>query len=474
MYYAVLSSISFKRKPTAVKHWKMHHTINALGIWFLCHMLSCGPLTSRHAAESTQGAKADSSGADEHVQANILARKKVLEKQLREGANQYNDVSDVPKAAFGMEELDATVFEVKDLLWNDGGYLEWENDEFAQKINDIFGIAIPSDSSKRYRYVNLFEPCDTTSIYYRNNGIDYNGFFIIKPENLITDFYYLPELIDYQLLHSDLSEKEKEFPKTSYHQEYNTTVEIEKWMELAARNDEYSLELQRTFNRRLILNRHRFLFENDDSCLNWLLEHDSFFMESLVKKFGWTANEKLLYWVVTETRFHPSNPDDFGSLFWKKNCDGSIKMHANTFKLLQTLYAPSPASEVHFLLEDLQDYLEYMTGHATDGSGLAMTDKQRVEILAHMVYFAEQYKYKKLDNGQPWSYNKMMGRFRFLSDEKERKILEDNHYFGLPKFKEWWDAADYDEYYVDGEYNGPWGRDNEPMTEPEWRKASVP
>ncbi|WP_188507271.1 hypothetical protein [Parapedobacter pyrenivorans] len=449
-----------------MKNWKTSYTPHILGVFLLWNMLSCGPSTSRHTAENRRDTATASADVDAPLQAKILASKKVLKKQLREGANRFNEVSEVPKAAFGMEELHATVVEVKDLLWNDGGYLEWENDKFARKIHDIFGIVIPTDSSELYRYVNLFEPCDTTSIYHRNNGIDYNGFFIVKPENLITDFYYLPELIDYQLLYSDLSEKEKGFSKTSYHQEYHTTVEIEKWMELAARNDEYSLESQRKFNRRLILNRHRFLFENDDSCLNWLLEHDPFFLERLVKKFGWTANEKLLHWAVTQTRFNPSNPDDFGSLFWKKNCDGSLKIHANTFKLLQTLYAPSAASEVHFLLEDLQGYMEYMvyTPHP------AIMDKQRVEILAHVVYFAEQYKYKRLDNGQRWSHHRMMGRLRFMLDEKERKILEDNHYFGLPNFREWWDAADYDEYYIDGEHNGPWGRDNEPLTEPEWRE----
>jgi len=201
------------------------------------------------------------------------------------------------------------------------------------------------------------------------------------------------------------------------------------------------------------------------------LDHDRFFMESLVKRFGWTNNKSLLYQVVSETRFDISNPDDFGSLFWNKNCDGSVTMHANTFKLLQTLYAPSAASEVPDVLLDIRDYLEYMMGSGGSSNYTIpdITAKQKIEILANMVYFAEQYKYKKLDNGQIWSYHKMMGRFRYFLNEAEIKILEDNNYFGLPKFKAWWDAADYDLYYVDGEYNGPWGRDNEPMSEAEWR-----
>ncbi|MEF9479466.1 hypothetical protein OWR28_18550 [Chryseobacterium sp. 1B4] len=49
--------------------------------------------------------------------------------------------------------------------------------------------------------------------------------------------------------------------------------------------------------------------------------------------------------------------------------------------------------------------------------------------------------------------------------------MQKNNYFNLPKFKEWWDNADYDEYFVEEcEYNGTCGPDNQPMNITEWRK----
>lgn len=55
-----------------------------------------------------------------------------------------------------------------------------------------------------------------------------------------------------------------------------------------------------------------------------------------------------------------------------------------------------------------------------------------------------------------------MGRLRYFLNSDDLDILKKNNYFNLPKFKEYWDNADYDEYFSDPEQ--VWGRDNEPMT----------
>ena len=427
-----------------------------------------------------ESASADS-GPDPKIQALYELTKQVLEKQLREGAVRYYGSGDadgyeMQKAPFTSDELKAFAFQAENIL-RSNGQLEWSNAHFTAKIKEIFGISIPTDSSALYRYINLWDPCYPEPLYHRNNGIDYNGLFIIKPENLISDFYYIPEIIEYQFPYSELAEAEATFPTefTETIDGTETEIHIEKWMDLENRNDEYNLAKQRKENRIQILYRNRFLLGEDDSCLDWLLLHDSFFMESLVKKFGWTNNEKLLYRVIAITPFDKTQPDDFGSLFWNKDCDGNLKIHANTFKLLQKHYKPDAAPEIRRILYDIADYLDYMMGSGAYSryTRPELSDRQRLEILANMVYFAEQYKYKTQDNGVEWSGLRMMGRLRYYlslkEHENEREILQANDYFGLPKFKEWWDAADYDLYYIDGEWNGPWGRDNQPLTEPEWR-----
>lgn len=64
----------------------------------------------------------------------------------------------------------------------------------------------------------------------------------------------------------------------------------------------------------------------------------------------------------------------------------------------------------------------------------------------------------------------MMGRLRYFLRDSQVDILIKNKYFNLPKFKEWWDKADYDEYYVtECEYEGSCGPGYHPLSEKEWR-----
>lgn len=448
-----------------------------LSLFFLC-ILACNPSSRQQDDASLRdsaaiGENAGSDHQDTELQALMLRSKRVLEKQLAEGANTYNTYHELQKEPFTTDDLKAFAFEAKNILWNNG-HLEWENEHFAQTIKEIFGASIPTDSSASYTYINLLNPCLRKTIYRKNDGINHNGIFIITPENFISDFYYLPEIMDYRMEHPELAEKETVLPDHHIDTVKGTKVSIEKWMDLENRNDEYSLSKQRTHNRMLILYRNRFLFGRDASVLEWLVQHDATFMKSLVKRFGWTNNEKLLYWVITVTPFDNRWPDDFGSLFWFKDCTGNVTIHTNTFKLLQRHYSEDAEHEFRDVLDNISGYLDYMMDRGDTYPDI--TREQQVEILANMVYFAEQYKYKKLANGRPWSQLRMMGRLRYYlsleGNERYSTILEARNYFGLPKFKEWWDAADYDEYYMDGEWNGPWGRDNEPLTEQEWRAGT--
>ncbi len=455
--------------------------------FLLVCLLSCGNPSKQQADESPtdsvtlaqnqhlSGEQASSTHQDTELQALVQQSKQVLEKQLIEGATIYNADHELQKDPFTMAELKAFAFEAKNILWHNR-QLEWDNEDFARTIKEIFGVSIPVDSSTAYTYVNLFDPCYSKPSYHRNDGIDHRGLFIIKPENFISDFYYLPEIIDYRNDYPEIAEKEARFPDRSTGAAKATKVHIEKWMDLENRHDEYSLSKRRQHNRIRLLYRNRFLLGKDNSCLNWLLQNDTFFMESLVKKIGWTNNEKLLHWAVTVSPFDAKRPDEFGSLFWRKDCRGKVKMHANTFKLLQKHYAPDAEPKIRQVLDHMAEYLDYMMGGGAYSKHTRpdITREQQLEIVANMVYFAEQYKYKKLDNGHRSSDLRMMGRLRYYlsltENAQESKMLKAQNYFGLPKFKAWWDAADYDEYYIDGEWNGPWGRDNEPLTEQEWRK----
>ncbi|MDP9957648.1 hypothetical protein J2X97_003317 [Epilithonimonas hungarica] len=387
----------------------------------------------------------------------------VLEKQLRNGANQYFNEAGVEiiKKPFEKGELDVTIQIVKSIL-KSNGYKVLINNEFNKKIQIIFGRIINPNSENKYLYINYFNKCDKEFNYSPNNGIDYLGTYIIKNENFITDFYYVPEIINYQKEFPEIAKVEENTP-IKYVDKDNNDYSIELWKDLENNNEpEYNLSDKRKKNIRSIVARNMYLFNDNKAQYKWLILNDQYFMESLVKTFGYTEDSDLLKWIIERTKFDKNNPQDYGKLFWIKQCDGTLKLHANTFKVLQTLYQPNDNSENRFILDNIQAYLEYL-GNLEDIKTENISEADKVKIMANLTYFAEQYKYNKNFN----SNSKMMGRLRFFLNDEDIEILKKNNYFNLPKFKEWWDKADYDEYIVD--YNQVWGRDNEPIDYNEWR-----
>lgn len=398
-----------------------------------------------------------------HSQTSI--EEKILEKQLRQGANQYNKEAgvEIMKKSFAIEELDTEVRTVAKIL-KDNGYKTISNDAFNQKIRTIFGRIIIPNSDKKYLYLNYFDTCSRDLILEPNNFIDYNGTYIIKDQKFIADFYYLPEILDYHTQYPNIANKEKELPKEYIYnkEKYN----IEQWRDLENRSDEYDLKVKRKHNIQTIIARNMYLFNDNKAQYKWLILNDQYFMEGLVKTYGYTQDTDLLKWVIEKTKFDKNNPTDFGKLFWTKDCDGTARLHANTSKVLQKLYLPNDASENRFTLNNIKQYLEYLGNNGNTESKI-LTEADRVKIMANLAYFAEQYKY----NPSYDSHSKIMGRLRFFLNQKDIDILEKNNYFSLPKFKEWWDNADYDEYFVEEcEYNGTCGTDNQPLNITEWRK----
>lgn len=62
--------------------------------------------------------------------------------------------------------------------------------------------------------LNYFDKCSKEIIKFPNNGTEYNSTYIIKNQKMITDFYYLPELIDYEKKYPDIIRYEEQLPST--------------------------------------------------------------------------------------------------------------------------------------------------------------------------------------------------------------------------------------------------------------------
>ena len=373
---------------------------------------------------------------------------RVLEKQLLKANSISNEVTTIQYYPYDKEDLEISIELLDSILKKDGYNLI---DNFDSKVKAVFGNIKLFDN---IYFLKTDNKCYNSNeiLYNDSEGFKFNLYFSIDKKLMIGQ-YAIPELIDYRTKYPEISKIEDTISVTKKDKE-GEDIYVTRWRDIS------DLKEQRKKNIETLVARNKYLFNDDKDSFDWLIKNDAFFMEQLVKRFGYTQDFELLEWVIKKTHYDKNSPEDYGSLFWVKNCDSTIKLHSNTFKVLQKLYNVKTAYQI---LEDIKGYINYL-GDEEQNKKEDLTEEQRIKILANIVYFREQYKYT---DDSPYQ---MMGRLRYFLSDSQVDILIKNKYFNLPKFKEWWDKADYDEYYVtECEYEGSCGTGYHPLSEKEWR-----
>ena len=373
---------------------------------------------------------------------------RVLEKQLLKANSISNEVTTIQYYPYDKEDLEISIELLDSILKKDGYNLI---DNFDSKVKTVFGNIKLFDN---IYFLKTDNKCYNSNeiLYNDSEGFKFNLYFSIDKKLMIGQ-YAIPELIDYRTKYPEISKIEDTISVRKKDKE-GENIYVTRWRDIS------DLKEQRKKNIETLVARNKYLFNDDKDSFDWLIKNDAFFMEQLVKRFGYTQDFELLEWVIKKTHYDKNYPEDYGSLFWVKNCDGSIKLHSNTFKILQKLYNVKTAYQI---LEDIKGYINYL-GDEEQSKKEELTEEQRIKILANIAYFGEQYKYT---DDSPYQ---MMGRLRYFLSDSQVDILIKNKYFNLPKFKEWWDKADYDEYYVtECEYEGSCGTGYHPLSEKEWR-----
>ncbi|WP_303848811.1 hypothetical protein [Apibacter mensalis] len=377
--------------------------------------------------------------------------KNVLQKQLKDGSSHYIDEPgvEIPKHPFTIEELDVSMYMVDSIL-ESNGYKTPEEEEFISKVKLKLNRIIDNKSSKNYLYINFFDHCDRKFNYHPYNAVEYNGIYIDKRRRIISKFFYVPEIIDYQKKYPDLSKIEDQV--VLHYKKDENSYSVNLW------KDFDDLSKERYLNQQLIISRNRYLFNDDKSQFPWLVMHDEFFMRSLVTEFGYTEDKKLLKWVIENTDLplfskfaETKHLKELGKLLWTKDCNGEIRVHQNTLDLLKELSTPHDDLYIMYVAEYLSNY---MASFAIKEENL--TIEQKAKIAAYLLYWGEQYKYDK-----HYDFNQMfMTRFYYYHFEREayEKEFKKNNYYGLPKFKEWYEAAKKEKDY----FNGGEGMEDDP------------
>ena len=355
---------------------------------------------------------------------------RVLEKQLLKANSISNEVTTIQYYPYDKGDLEISIELLDSILKKDGYNLI---DNFDSKVKAVFGNIKLFDN---IYFLKTDNKCYNSNeiLYNDSEGFKFNLYFSIDKKLMIGQ-YAIPELIDYRTKYPEISKIEDTISVTKKDKE-GEDIYVTRWRDIS------DLKEQRKKNIETLVARNKYLFNDDKDSFDWLIKNDAFFMEQLVKRFGYTQDFELLEWVIKKTHYDKNSPEDYGSLFWVKNCDSTIKLHSNTFKVLQKLYNVKTAYQI---LEDIKGYINYL-GDEEQSKKEELTEEQRIKILANIAYFGEQYKYT---DDSPYQ---MMGRLRYFLSDSQVDILVKNKYFNLPKFKEWWDKADYDEYLFNKDF----------------------
>lgn len=353
----------------------------------------------------------------------------ILIEQLKQGATYTIDETGagLPKIQFETKELEATAIVAQELL-HSNGYKTVATEDFNKKNKNIFGRIIDPDSDNPFLYVNYFDKCDRSFVTYSNNSVDYEGGYIDKQRKLFTDFYYLPEILDYQKEYPTLNNVES--GKISRKSSSQTDVEIPHWKDVA------NLKEQRKLNVQRIIARNMYLFNNNKTYIIWLVTHDKNFIKLLVKNFGYDKEAKFNEMLINEY-IQSKDMYKIGELVFAKDCNKELEVREGILQSLTAVYQKS--SNPH----DLFGLMEFSSKLLETDEYNNYSEKEKIKMIAYLANtydFLFKKNHRHQDGWDPrWN---ILGAY--FEDDSRSKIkwsqlkeeMQKNNYYNLPNLKE--------------------------------------
>jgi len=335
---------------------------------------------------------------------------KILKEQLEKGVYNYIYDSESLVNNYSMKDMQSNLETTENLL-NVNGFKIISKEEFNARIKKIFGRIIKPDSSKKYLYVSYSNKCDRLLEIHPNN-VDYNGTYIIKEGSYITDFYRIPELIDYQKEYPLLFQYEKKLPSKQTSKQYGE-IGISFW------KDQEGLSKQRQKNIQTLVNRNKYLFNDNKVSLVWLKFNDEYFLELLVKVFGYVQDKDLLKWVLDRSlNDDESKEEEFYKILVTKTCDNKYIFHKEVFEVM-TQADDKSKKEYILYLKSRTDFPKVEDASFSD----------ETRIYALYCYYATKFT-QSVEQGDVYTF------FPKLNDKKYEEEFRKNNYYNIPDFKE--------------------------------------
>lgn len=346
----------------------------------------------------------------------------VLKKQLKQGSTYTIDEAGagLQKIQFETKELEAAAIVAGELLMSNG-FNTLGAEDFNKKIKNIFGRIIDSHSQSNFLYVNFFDKCDRKPAMYHNNEIDYEGLFIDKQRKIITDFYYIPELVNYQKEYSQLNDVENIIiiRKSSID---NLDIEIPHWKDIANLNE------TRKKNIQTIIARNMYLFNDNKLYAEWLVDNDKRFVQLLVKNFGFTKELKFNDLTMNEYLNNYQTSSDIGDIIFVKNCKGELEIRTELLKYIKE----HTKSDENRLLNALENF-----GYALKDN-TNFTADEKYKILAYIGNTVDPFylNFAGINSGNAvWNAESVLYN-SIVNDKNIISVFKQNNYYGLPDLKD--------------------------------------
>lgn len=324
---------------------------------------------------------------------------KVLSEQLKKG--------DDENFKFTEKDLDVTVPILKEEMLK-YGFKPVTDEVFAERIETIFGRKIDPDS--RYLAIH-FAPaanteryaspaCNKELVFIGSRLAESNPVYVIKNGNFITELFALPRIIDYKTKYPELSSLESKDPKNS------------PWKDDA----ELAASRKKIIERLTI--RNIYLINEDKSRLPWLIKNDGAFLEDLVTDFGYTADAKLLEWLLKRSLDLRWPEQVLGEILWRTGCNGELIFHEGAFEVLKMLSSKENSGYLENLSLHISN-LDQQREHDTLGL------EKRTKLLTYLCYQGTKIA-KEKGSEYYYSFFPTLNKPEYLAEMKK------HNFYGLP------------------------------------------
>ena len=197
-----------------------------------------------------------------------------------------------------------------------------------------------------------------------------------------------------------------------------------------------------------LLHQNKFLFNNSNASLTWLINNDIQFLEMLVKDFGYDKEDKInkavldkvnKEYLIKETK----NRKALIGLFARKACSGNLRIRENLMKYVSDNYNKQHGTP----LDMLNSYASIMVAvNSEEYSMLSeyFTKEERFKLAAYAGYYEQLARYRNNMDGPEQSYyehNEGWDPGSFLRNElvSNKELLDsikENNYYNLSGFED--------------------------------------